>query len=405
MTRTHETGGTEKLERRLMGSEPLVWHHRTCMPPSGAESNEIPSLLAINKWHSKKKRPAESISLVTYTSVDHLDALENQCMTWPDPVAAVVYLPMVYNQTGGPPVIPHFRYTSLEDVITGLEAFHYFMEGTAACALYLEFVAQMFNAPDFPGSFPTNALRNRALSLSPTNLAIPIDVDFVVTPMLGLPNEGYRDPKEYQKLISLTSEHKALVLPAFELKNRWQDITMARNIARSFVIAGKAMAREALNKGDLVAFRPEHNSGAHTVINFFRWADTNSSSQLSIRYKPGMEPCALVSLESVPFFDERFIDQIGGGPVWFAHLAASGYSFAVLADGFVVHVPHPMLDAPNKYLESQAEHRRLKMKAFQEKVTEEISGGTYAPVLRDCGIHEGRLFHGLTDFISSNKYR
>lgn len=373
----------EKLEKRLMGWFPLAGRDVPCLPPLNVGKADLPSLISIKKWHSQKERPEESISLLTHATVEHLAGLENQCITWPDPIVAIVYLPMSVNSSGGNPSVPHLAETSFDDVLLGLDSFHYFMEATAACALHIELVGQFIPLPDFPGPYPTNALRNRAMLLSPTNLAILINSDFVVTPMLGIPGEGYRDKDTFYLLESILNGQKALVVPALTLQNRWQEINMARNIARGLVIAGKDLARDAMGAGSLKVYRPDIAPTAHTVINFDRWAASNDSKPLSIKYKRGMDTCTLVSLKTVQFFDERFVDQTGGAP-WLAHLSAKNFTFAVISDGFAVNVPHPAPVFANKYVEAQENHRQLKMQSLQEKVLQEIEAANHIPILSEC---------------------
>ena len=161
--------------------------------------------------------------------------LENQCRTWPDPLIAVVYVPLMRNHSGGRPSIPTYQNTTLEDVIRGINSFHSFMETTAMCSLRIELVGQYLK-PRNPSAYPINALRNRALQLAETDLVLVLDVDFAASPMLGLPEPGYRDPAVYNQMVELTGKKKALVLPAFEITNRKQDLTMAQNFARNMVV-------------------------------------------------------------------------------------------------------------------------------------------------------------------------
>jgi len=227
---------TEKLERKLMGSLPQRQINRACKELSENALHEIPNLVSIKKWHTFKDRPRESVSIVTQLSIDRLTILENQCVTWPDPLVAVVYIPMVGNNSGGPPILPTFLKTSLEDVIRGVESFHQFMEGTAACAFHLELVGQFISPSAFPGPYPINALRNRAIAMSPTDIMIQLDADFVVTPMLGLPGAGYRDPAVFNQMLEMTGRRTAVVLPALELTNKWQDLNLSKNVARNIVM-------------------------------------------------------------------------------------------------------------------------------------------------------------------------
>jgi len=166
--------------------------------------------------------------------------LENQCRTWTDPLAAVVYVPLFRNATSGVPIIPTYRNTTLEDVIRGLDSFHSFMEGTAQCALHMELVGQFLD-PLNPQEYPINSLRNRALDMAKTDLIFMLDVDFIASPNLGLPEPGYRDPAVYNQMVELTDQKKALVLPAFEITNRKQELTMAQNFARSMVVGERML--------------------------------------------------------------------------------------------------------------------------------------------------------------------
>jgi hypothetical protein len=123
----------------------------------------------------------------------------------------------------------------MDDIIRGINSFHQFMENTAQCALRIELVGQYLSRRN-PQQYPINSLRNRALKLANTELVLMLDVDFVASPMLGLPEPGYRDPAVYNQMVEMTNKKKALVLPAFEITNRKQDLTMAQNYARSMVV-------------------------------------------------------------------------------------------------------------------------------------------------------------------------
>jgi hypothetical protein len=168
--------------------------------------------------------------------------LENQCRTWPDPIVAVVYVPLLRNPSGGLPSIPTYHNTTLEDVTRGISSFHAFMEATAQCALRVELVGQYLSRRS-PRPYPINSLRNRALSAARTDLVLLLDVDFAASPMLGLPEPGYRDAAVYNQMVELTAKRRAIVLPAFEITNRKQDLTMAQNFARNMVMGERRSSR------------------------------------------------------------------------------------------------------------------------------------------------------------------
>jgi hypothetical protein len=189
--------------------------------------------------------------------------LENQCRTWTDPLAAVVYVPLFRNASGGTPIIPTYRNTTLEDVIRGMDAFHQFMESTAQCALHMELVGQFLD-PLEPEEYPINSLRNRAMRMATTELVFLLDVDFVTSPLLGLPEPGYRDAAVYDQMVELTGRRRAMVLPAFEITNRKQDLVLAQNFARNMVVgepprdACNLLARCAARGRCIACPRPAH---------------------------------------------------------------------------------------------------------------------------------------------------
>lgn len=203
----------------------------------GSPSEMVPNLIHIHTWMSEKEVDEKSISIVTQLSADRLPNLEDQCISWPDRVVAAVYVPMTVNSSGGLPLLPSYSSTTLDDMIRGIDSFHKFMEETAVCALDLVFLGQFIDKTDFPGPYPVNALRNKALSLVRTELSIHVNVDFLVNPLLGSPGEGYKDEDTYRKLISMAKKKTAYLLPSFKLLDHGQDLKVSRNIARNFALS------------------------------------------------------------------------------------------------------------------------------------------------------------------------
>jgi len=203
----------------------------------GSPSEMVPNLIHIHTWMSEKEVDEKSISIVTQLSADRLPNLEDQCISWPDRVVAAVYVPMTVNSSGGLPLLPSYSSTTLDDMIRGIDSFHKFMEETAVCALDLVFLGQFIDKTDFPGPYPVNALRNRALSLVRSELSVHVNVDFLVNPLLGSPGQGYKDDNTYHKLISMAKKKTAYLLPSFKLYDHGQDLKVSRNIARNFALS------------------------------------------------------------------------------------------------------------------------------------------------------------------------
>lgn len=203
------------------------------------ESKDLPWLLSLRRWESSIEQPRESITLMTQLSADRLNMLENQCRTWPDKILAAVYIPIFTKE-------PHKRsklrleWESLlnatqEDVLLGIDSFHGFMERTARCALDIELLGH-FMDPDEPEPYPINALRNKALLAAKTDMLFLLDVDFMAAADLDLAPPGYRDPAVYDELLGLVSQRVAVVVPAFEITNRQQDLVLGQNYARNMLM-------------------------------------------------------------------------------------------------------------------------------------------------------------------------
>lgn len=303
--------------------------------------------------------------------------LENQCRTWTDPLAAVVYVPLFRNGSDGTPIIPTYINTTLEDVIRGMDSFFHFMEGTAQCALHMELVGQFLDPLD-PEKYPINSLRNRALRMSITELTFMLDVDFVASPNLGLPEPGYRDPAVYNQMAELTAMKKALVLPAFEITNRKQDLIMAQNLARNCVMLGKDGMREQYLSGKVDAFNGQDAPWGHGPTNTTKWVRLTKPVTYRANYEPRYEPFLVMHRNVAPWADERFVGYGGNKIAYINQLNGLGVSFHVHPFGFVIHVPHVKTKAANTFV---LEKRRGEspMDDLRALVEAEVEKATYAP--------------------------
>lgn len=230
----------ETSERKLMEnkSTSTTKAHRSCRQPSRREENEVATLLPIERWPSTKTRPLDSYSMLVHMHIEKLHLLENQCTTWQDHVVAVIYLPLVHNSSGGAPLIPLHRSTSVDDVVQSLDSLHTFLESTAACALHVELVGQFVPLGNMPGYYPANALKNRALYMAPTEFLVLLDANFVVMPsVVGSPTKSSEVglPSKEQLQARLMNKNEVIVVPGYQLANTGQDLTIARIVARDLV--------------------------------------------------------------------------------------------------------------------------------------------------------------------------
>jgi len=308
--------------------------------------------------------------------------LENQCRTWPDPIIAVVYVPLFRNPPGSAPDVGNDEQNNVNDIIRGINSFHQFMENTGQCALNIELVGQYMSRLN-PQQYPINALRNRALKLANTELVLMLDVDFIASPMLGMPEPGYRYPAVYNQMVEMTNKKQALVLPAFEITNRNQDLTMARSFAMNYVMLGKDGMREQYLSGELDAFNGHDAPYGHGPTNTTKWVLLTESVTYRVDYQPKYEPFLIMHRNVAPWADERFVGYGGNKIAYINQLHGLGVSFHVHPSGFVIHVPHMPTEAKNNFVYDKM-YGIAPMDHLRALIQGEIEKATYAPYTVFC---------------------
>ena len=308
--------------------------------------------------------------------------LENQCRTWRDPLVAVVYIPLYKRSISDDTIIPTYKNTTLEDVIKGVDSFHQFIDKTASCVLQLELVGQFLDPLD-PEEYPINALRNRAIKIAKTELVFMLDVDFVASADLGLDPPGYRDPLVYNQMLDLTAEKKALVLPAFEIIKRKQDLVLGQNFARNMAVSGKSTMRENYLSGKIDAFNGEDAPWGHGPTNTAKWINIDSSITYRAFYEPKYEPFLVLNKKVLPWCDERFVGYGGDKIAFINQLKGIGFTFHVHPFGYVIHVPHVKTKASTTFV--QAKRRgESDMDNLRSLVETEVAAGIFIPHTRFC---------------------
>lgn len=378
---------------------------RACMSSDTyAQGNQaaekLPDLIEIHGWKSRKPIEGNSISLVTHLSVDRLESLEQQCLVWQDKIVAAIYVPMTANISGGLPLLPSYSSTTLDDMIRGIGSFHVYMEKTAVCSLDLVFLGQFINKPDVPGAYPTNALRNKALSLVTTELNLHVNVDVVMNPYLDAlatgphGGSGYKDPEVYSELVIAAKKSTAFLMPILEVATQGQDLRIVRSVSRSQALAGKRSAKDFISKGMLVPFvAPEDAERRVWSVNLNQWMSTSpKDGHMLVKIEKGAppvsslsEPCVLLATEKTPWFDERFVDNGPGANIWTAVLEKEKYKFRVHSSGFGVHMSHQRPTPKSRYLQRRREFRMEVMQFLNSTLREDVSKGKYKPLTRDCG--------------------
>ena len=366
-------------------------------------AEKVPDLIEIHAWKSRKPVEGNSISLVTHLTVDRIPALEQQCLVWPDKIVAAIYVPMTTNSSGGLPLLPGYSSTTLDDMIRGIGSFHVYMEKTAVCSMDLVFLGQFISKAEVPGSYPSNALRNKALSLVTTELSLHANVDVVLNPYLDSPSfedrtsssgGNYKDPEVYRELVIAANKKTAFIMPVLEVASRGQDARIVRNIARSQALAGKQSAKDFLSKRVLVPYvAPEDAEKRIWSVDLERWAASSPKDGHALvkidKGQPAMntvsEPCVLLATDKTPWFDERFVDNGPGVNVWTKVLEHEKFKFRVHSSGFGVHLSHERKPPKSHYLQRRRDFRMEVMQFLNSTLDQDIEKGKFKPMIQDCG--------------------
>ena len=350
---------------------------------------EVPTLETLGAWTSERALDLErSVSIVTQLSVDRLNMLENQCRSWDDALVAVIYVPVDDKKE------PYGIKSKLIDIQRSIDSFFSVMESTPnTCALRVELVGQVIE-DERAQPYPINALRNRAMSLAQSPLVFVLDVDFVASPRLGMPGDGYRDPEVWARLMALASDRGAVVVPAFELVDGHQmEAYIGEHLVKSLVTGGKAGLRKAYKQELVGAFNARDFEAGHGPTNTSRWIRSKDPHAVyKVDYQDKYEPFVVLARTTAPAADERFVGYGANKLMFVKSLEAAGFRFVVHGSGFVVHVPHPKTSMANRFIAHRKGSSRDPMDVLRDIVEEELARGVFRPVVRGCEreLEEGR---------------
>lgn len=297
----------------------------------GGKMAEVPILERINLYQSKKPIPSRAVTIVTQLSIERLSMLEQQCSHWPHTISAVVYIPLVKGLI-----------SSTEDDLwnglhlkEGLQEVERLVakENKLKCILDLEIVAEERCTDELATLYPTNAVRNRALINSRSDIVLLLDVDFVVDMSLAYVLEHQ---EQHQELMDMLSSEVAVVLPAFEA---WDQGERGRDIALTAIREGKSYIAKKFMYNVVMGFHMAHYPQGHEPTQFWKWI--NTSTPYKVKHEIGFEPYILMSKKYVPYYDERFRGYYFNKVEQLLHISTQhGFPFIVHPTSFVVHVPH-----------------------------------------------------------------
>ncbi|KAL0220634.1 hypothetical protein RCL1_000488 [Eukaryota sp. TZLM3-RCL] len=163
---------------------------------------------------------------------------------------------------------------------------------------------------------PINSIRNYVISNIKTSHYLWLDVDFI--PSLGLSE------------VTLPREREAIIIPAFEQTEQFQNETIPPTKEQLLV---------SLDLGHIGPF-DQNLTVAHNLTRFDVWKNTKAQYETKFEdYRN--EPYLVVQRGSTPPFDERFPYGYRNKMQHSSHINILGFKLFVNPDHFVVHMWHP----------------------------------------------------------------
>ncbi|KAJ9522014.1 hypothetical protein QJQ45_005050 [Haematococcus lacustris] len=271
------------------------------------------------------------------TTQHRLSSLEAQCNSWPGPLTAVVYVPLLLgNETGNAASLQEMQALTRK-LFDRVEA------NPTSCAMRLLLVTELLGEQSALLLFPINSLRNVALLASDTPLVAMIDVDMMLSSTLsdefgGL--AGRRGPgSSAAEVMRLCRAGSLLVLPAFEFCEQGEhDLPTRTAMAERIARGGKAHLVKLAREQRMCMFMAG-------------WSGGHAATQYPIQHTSLYEPWYIVDRIRNPWYDARFR---GYGMDKQQQITVAALdrklTFMVHPMAFIVHMPHKKSHAYHKFM-------------------------------------------------------
>ncbi|KAL3932480.1 MAG: hypothetical protein SGPRY_000683 [Prymnesium sp.] len=277
------------------------------------------------------------VTLVTQASADRLWMVPHICGRWRDAPMIVVSLSM-------PSARPDWRQTY----------------GGSSCHLTrLQLSSNSDQGGEAAEAYPINWMRNQGILCVKTTHYFVVDIDFWPSTELLT---GIR-----LQLTSWGNSRRALVVPNFQRSGHGcrndKKVTACRDALEKGIIAMPTNFSElqaCLTLNDCSVFDVEYNPQGQSSTNAKAWRAYEGYGSYRIpciasdRYEPFV---LLHRTTETPLFDERFQGYGKNKVQLTVHLRYAGFTFDVLARGFVIHFPHHKSASKHKWLHSSAHSR------------------------------------------------
>lgn len=236
--------------------------------------------------------------------------------------------------------------------------------------------------------YPINILRNVGMRAATTSHVFPLDVDF-------LPRPGMYDDvqkfltRRHQQLLARKGAYAAkqsksvYIVPAFETAKT----VTKRHLLRKFPKNKPALVSLWRRTQQIVVpFRQEQARQIHGPTNFTRWQTAHTMYE--VKYQWNFAPSFVIAKEAASHrktfaqelaFDENFVGYGWDRATLPARLAFFNFTFFVLPNEFIIHVPHKPSDAKKlritlKYEKCYSAVARQFISMFKTKATHSYIG-------------------------------
>ncbi|KAJ1453249.1 glycosyl-transferase for dystroglycan-domain-containing protein [Pelagophyceae sp. CCMP2097] len=318
---------------------------------------------------------AHDVTLLVQSSKERLWSVNVICKRWQGPMVIIVH-GVSGGRNGEPFWLPDLAKAPPfgKSVVTDE---HYIARASLEdCASYVRIgvVSPTAEETEDANLYPVNKLRNTAIDAVETSHYMAIDADF-------WPNAAL-----YANLLNATQypAKLALVVPAFQIVPfaKKSDCRHGADCMEQFEHLAPQTFKQLLvcvESANCDVFNVVQNMGGHSSTGYLEWfKQTDQLRMLPCVASERWEPYVMLrkAVEDRPRYDERYT---GYGKNKISHtleLRLRNYTFAVLQDAYLTHVPHPSSEAKQHFSaatssDSDATHR-ARMNDLFEKLAKKV---------------------------------
>ena len=285
-----------------------------------------------------KLQLTNDVSLILHVTLDRLvPMLEPMCRHWEGPMSIAVFA----NDSE-------------------LSSLHHLIHSSSVISSRRNIAYHIVYKEGVNMYYPANPLRVVAMENAGTQYVFLNDMDFLSS--YGL----YSLLKKTVKGSDLS--HSALVVPAFETYEDLKTFHFPRN---------KSSLLHMLLKDTVFQFHRDKYIRGHAPTDYPRWA--KAAEKYEIQWQPHYEPYLVVS-KNITLLDTRFVSRDFNKVSHIEELYYQRYRFYVVANGFLLHLPHALSSDAKQQIENDR-HRECYLRRRGEWREEKVQEYGYEPYL------------------------